>query len=137
MPYPEIIVREVRAVSPRCFCCNRLFEPNEYRAVHSGTGRHLILAKAFRPERYIYLITDSPKKYERTHSNIVEVNRFPVFGFRYFADAVCLCDHCHRKIHAFALELCRGSYKGFTGNTPTPDFLALATFNYNVHNPPV
>jgi len=137
MSYPEIIVREVRAVSPRCFCCNRLFEFNEYRAVHSGTGRHLILAKEFRPERYIYLITDSPKKYERTHSNIVEVNRFPVFGFRYFADAVCLCNHCHKKIHAFALDLCKKSYPGFMGKTPTPDLLALATFNFNVFHPPV
>lgn len=135
MSYRDNMVLEVQKVSPRCFVCNKRFGRREYKPVHSGCGLHLELMRDYEPYRYVYLVTDPPLAYKFMDHRIIEVDEFKVFGFRYFADAVCVCHSCHRAIHALALELCRQAIPGFSGNTPTPRLLAEATFNFNLYPP--
>ncbi len=136
MSFRDSIVKEVQRVSKRCFICNRKFGKREYKAIHSGTGYHLELREAENPVRYVYVATDVPDEYSYMKGHILETNDF-IFGFRYFADAVCVCNGCHQDIHSLALELCRDKIPGFEGNTPTPRLLTEATFCYHKYRFPV
>lgn len=136
MSFRDAIVREVQKVSKRCFICDHEFTKKEYKAVHSATGFHLELIELTAPVRYAYAVTDPPRKYRYMKGRVLEVDEF-LFGFRYFADAVCLCNGCHQDVHSLALELCRERISGFKGNTPTPRLLAEATFKYHTHRSPI
>ncbi len=136
MPYTPSIVSEVQRVSPRCFICNHKFGRKEYRPVHSGSGYHLRLREAENPVRYVYEAMDPPTIYGYMKGKFLETDEF-IFGFRYFADAVCVCNGCHQDIHTLALDLCRENLPGFTGNTPLPRLLVEATFNYHYYRLPI
>lgn len=136
MPYRDAIVREVQKISKRCFICNHKFGKREYKAVHSGTGYHLEVKEVEDPVRYVYVVTDAPEEYGYMKGKTIEPEEF-CFGFRYFADAVCLCNGCHQDVHSLALELCRERISEFKGNTPTPRLLAEATFKYHTYRSPV
>lgn len=132
MPYTQAITRDLRKISTVCYCCPTLFKEGEYKAIHSATGLHLVLEEADKPPRYVYRVTDPPEAYAFMMNSRLEVNEF-AFGFRYFADAVCVCNSCHIAIHALALDLCRDSIPDFAGNTPTPRLLVEATFNLKMY----
>ncbi|KKT40569.1 hypothetical protein A3K29_04080 [Candidatus Collierbacteria bacterium RIFOXYB2_FULL_46_14] len=133
MPYPTSITSELRRVSPRCFCCGKKFGIREYRAFHSGTGLHLILVPGVYPEKYAYKVTDAPAGSVYRVGDLIPVDKFKSFGFRYWADAVCVCYSCHLAIHALAIELCKAQDPAFSGSTPYPWVLAEATFNFHRH----
>ncbi len=136
MPYPANIVKDLQTVSKFCFCCGRKFQVDEYKAVHSATGLHLVLEEGEGGVRYQYRVTDPPGAYRIMRDRIVDVNEY-AFKFRYFADAVCVCNGCHKGVHKLALELCRSTIPGFSGNTPTPRLLVEATFNYRYYSKPL
>lgn len=129
MTYKSSIAEEVKMTSKKCFCCGKKFQPDEYKAVHSMTGLHLELEETTtEPYRYVYRVTDPPKLYSFMMGRVLETDEYE-FGFRYNADAVCLCNRCHKLVHAVALELCVLRIPEFRGNTPTPKLLIDATVN--------
>lgn len=136
MAFIPSIVLEVQRVSPRCFICNHKFARKEYRPVHSGSGFHLRLREVSNPIRYVYEVMDPPGIYRYMKGKLLEIGEFS-FGFRYFADAVCVCNGCHRDIHTLALELNRQRIPDFSGSTPLPRLLVEATFSYHLHRSPI
>ncbi len=134
MPYDPKIVEEVKRLFPNCFICGIPFEDNEFSAVHSGTGYHFVLVPSDDPgEKYRYKTTCPPDGHPEMMGVTFAIGEFKQFGFRYFADAVRVHHHCHKRIHALALQLCKENIPGFKGNGVTAHLLAEATFNFKFY----